>query len=92
MVQAAAAFAVVQGSFSWVAESYGRLAEWASSARRVGSLLQSLDRIETEDAGHGCNVAIVDQQLVRATVPAFSRDFSNVRLFSETARAPSTAP
>jgi putative ATP-binding cassette transporter len=47
MVQAAAAFAVVQGAFSWVADSFGRLAEWAASARRVGSLLHSLDRLET---------------------------------------------
>jgi putative ATP-binding cassette transporter len=48
MVQAAAAFAVVQGAISWVAESFGRLAEWAASARRVGSLLHSLDRVESE--------------------------------------------
>jgi len=46
MVQAAAAFAVVQGAFSWFADNFGRFAEWASSARRVASLVQSLDRMD----------------------------------------------
>jgi putative ATP-binding cassette transporter len=90
MVQAAAAFAVVQGAFSWVADSYGRLAEWASSAKRVGSLLQSLDRIETDDAGCERNAACVEQPVIRA--PAFSRDFANARLLGSTAQASSTGP
>ena len=47
VVQAAAAFVVVQGAFSWFATNYGRLAEWASSAKRVASLLQSLDRLRS---------------------------------------------
>jgi putative ATP-binding cassette transporter len=46
MVQAAAAFVIVQGAFNWIADNYGRMAEWASSARRVASLLVSLDQIE----------------------------------------------
>lgn len=46
MVQAAAAFVIVQGAFNWIADNYGRMAEWASSARRVASLLLSLDQIE----------------------------------------------
>jgi putative ATP-binding cassette transporter len=46
VVQAAAAFVVVQGAFSWLSNNYGRLAEWASSAKRVASLLQSLDRLQ----------------------------------------------
>jgi putative ATP-binding cassette transporter len=46
MVQAAAAFVVVQGAISWFADNFSRFAEWASSARRVASLVQSLDRLD----------------------------------------------
>jgi putative ATP-binding cassette transporter len=46
VVQAAAAFAIVQGAFNWISDSYGRLAEWASSANRVASLLLALDQID----------------------------------------------
>lgn len=46
VVQAAAAFAIVQGAFNWISDSYGRLAEWTSSANRVSSLLLALDQIE----------------------------------------------
>jgi putative ATP-binding cassette transporter len=46
VVQAAAAFAIVQGAFNWIADSYGRLAEWTSSANRVASLLLALDEID----------------------------------------------
>jgi ABC-type uncharacterized transport system fused permease/ATPase subunit len=47
VTQAAAAFAAVQGAFNWLVDNYPRLAEWASSASRVGILLFSLDRLET---------------------------------------------
>jgi ABC-type uncharacterized transport system, permease and ATPase components len=46
VVQAAAAFVVVQGAFSWFTDNYARLAEWAASANRVASLLLALDQIE----------------------------------------------
>jgi vitamin B12/bleomycin/antimicrobial peptide transport system ATP-binding/permease protein len=46
VVQAAAAFVVVQGAFSWFTDNYARLAEWASSANRVASLLLALDEID----------------------------------------------
>jgi putative ATP-binding cassette transporter len=46
VVQAAAAFGVVQGAFNWVTDSYGRIAEWAASANRVASLLLALDQID----------------------------------------------
>ena len=46
VVQAAAAFAIVQGAFNWITDSYGRLAEWTSSANRVASLLLALDQID----------------------------------------------
>jgi putative ATP-binding cassette transporter len=90
MVQAAAAFAVVQGAFSWVAESYGRLAEWASSAKRVGSLLQSLDRVETASGSREREPPCIEQPIVRAPVPAFGRELSDVMLRG-TQRASSTA-
>jgi putative ATP-binding cassette transporter len=45
VVQAAAAFVVVQSAFSWVTDSYGRIAEWLASANRVASLLLALDEI-----------------------------------------------
>jgi vitamin B12/bleomycin/antimicrobial peptide transport system ATP-binding/permease protein len=50
-VQAAAAFVVVQGAFSWFTDNYARLAEWASSANRVASLLLALDEIDRPDRG-----------------------------------------
>ena len=45
VTQAAAAFAAVQGAFNWLVDNYPRLAEWASSASRVGILLLALDRL-----------------------------------------------
>jgi ABC-type uncharacterized transport system fused permease/ATPase subunit len=44
VTQAAAAFLAVQGAFNWVVDNYPRLAEWRSSANRVGILLDSFDR------------------------------------------------
>ena len=49
VVQAAAAFVVVQGAFSWFTDNYARLAEWASSANRVASLLLALDKVDRPD-------------------------------------------
>ena len=49
VVQAAAAFAMVQSSFNWITDSYGRLAEWTASANRVASLLLALDQIDHPD-------------------------------------------
>jgi hypothetical protein len=48
VTQAAAAFAAVQGAFNWLVDNYPRLAEWASSAGRVGVLLFALDRLGPE--------------------------------------------
>ena len=49
VTQAAGAFVAVQGAFNWLVDNYPRLAEWMSSASRVGVLLDALDRL---DAGH----------------------------------------
>lgn len=43
VVQASAAFVVVQGAFNWFTDNYAKLAEWAASANRVASLLLALD-------------------------------------------------
>jgi len=50
VTQAAAAFAAVQGAFNWLVDNYPRLAEWASSASRVGVLLFSLDVLRASEA------------------------------------------
>lgn len=49
VVQAAAAFVVVQGACNWFTDNYARLADWAASANRVASLLLALDRIDQPD-------------------------------------------
>jgi putative ATP-binding cassette transporter len=46
VTQAAAAFMAVQGAFNWLVDNYPRLAEWLSSAYRVGILLDSFDRLD----------------------------------------------
>jgi putative ATP-binding cassette transporter len=46
VVQASAAFVVVQGAFNWFTDNYARLAEWTSSANRVASLLLALDEVD----------------------------------------------
>ena len=45
VTQSAAAFVTVQGAFNWLVDNYPRLAEWMSSAYRVGVLLGTLVRI-----------------------------------------------
>ncbi len=45
LTQAAAAFTLVQGSFNWLVDNYGRVADWVSSLERVGGLLISLDQL-----------------------------------------------
>jgi putative ATP-binding cassette transporter len=44
VVQAAAAFVMVQGAFNWIQDNFGRLADWTSSANRVAYLLLGLDQ------------------------------------------------
>jgi vitamin B12/bleomycin/antimicrobial peptide transport system ATP-binding/permease protein len=51
VTQAAAAFVAVQGAFNWLVDNYPRLAEWMSSARRVGILLNSFDALDEAAAG-----------------------------------------
>jgi putative ATP-binding cassette transporter len=53
VMQAASAFVTVQIAFNWLVDNYPRLADWAASARRVASLLISLERLERSDLGEG---------------------------------------
>jgi putative ATP-binding cassette transporter len=46
VVQAAAAFVVVQGACNWFTDNYTKLSEWAASANRVASLLLALDQVD----------------------------------------------
>ncbi|TIP10407.1 ABC transporter ATP-binding protein/permease [Mesorhizobium sp.] len=46
VMQAASAFAIVQGAFGWLVDNYPRLADWNASARRIASLMRSLDGLE----------------------------------------------
>jgi putative ATP-binding cassette transporter len=55
VMQAASAFTIVQSAFNWLVDNYPRLADWTASARRVSSLMVSLDNLErseeSEDVG-----------------------------------------
>ena len=54
VMQAASAFVIVQTAFSWLVDNYPRFADWTASARRVGSLLSSIDTLErAEESGVG---------------------------------------
>ena len=57
VTQAAAAFAAVQGAFNWLVDNYPRLAEWASSASRVGILLFALDGLTTKRKRRSANAS-----------------------------------
>jgi putative ATP-binding cassette transporter len=54
VMQAASAFVIVQQAFSWLVDNYPRFADWTASARRVASLMVSLDTLDrAEEAGVG---------------------------------------
>ncbi len=46
VMQAASAFAIVQGAFGWLVDNYPRLADWNASAHRIASLMMSIDLLE----------------------------------------------
>ena len=46
VMQAASAFAIVQTAFGWLVDNYPRLADWNACARRIASLMMSLDGLE----------------------------------------------
>lgn len=49
VTQAAAAFATVQSALNWLVDNFQRMADWRSSAIRVGTLLVALDELETAE-------------------------------------------
>jgi vitamin B12/bleomycin/antimicrobial peptide transport system ATP-binding/permease protein len=51
VMQAASAFTIVQAAFNWLVDNYPRLADWTASARRVASLMLSLDALERAESG-----------------------------------------
>lgn len=55
VMQAASAFTIVQAAFGWLVDNYPRLAEWNAGARRISSLMMSLDGLERAEAGDGIN-------------------------------------
>jgi putative ATP-binding cassette transporter len=53
VMQAASAFAIVQTAFSWLVDNYPRFANWSASARRITSLLVSIDALEAAEKKGG---------------------------------------
>jgi putative ATP-binding cassette transporter len=52
VMQAASAFVIVQTAFGWLVDNYPRFANWSANARRIASLIASLDALkEAEKAG-----------------------------------------
>jgi vitamin B12/bleomycin/antimicrobial peptide transport system ATP-binding/permease protein len=49
VMQAASAFTIVQGAFGWLVDHYPSLADWNACARRIASLMMSLDALERGD-------------------------------------------
>src|SRR4051794_38608678 len=49
MMQAASAFVSVQSAFGWLVDNYPRFADWTASARRIASLMVSLDALEAAE-------------------------------------------
>ncbi len=53
VMQAASAFTIVQTAFGWLVDNYPRLADWNACARRISSLMMSLDGLERAERGDG---------------------------------------
>ncbi|MCP4621866.1 MAG: ABC transporter ATP-binding protein/permease [Bradyrhizobium sp.] len=53
VMQAASAFTIVQTAFGWLVDNYPRLADWNACARRIASLMMSLDGLERAEKSDG---------------------------------------
>lgn len=53
VMQAASAFTIVQSAFGWLVDHYPGLADWNACARRIASLMMSLDALERAERGDG---------------------------------------
>jgi putative ATP-binding cassette transporter len=62
VTQAASAFTIVQGAFNWLVDNYPKLADWTASARRVASLMVSLDALEKAETGEGVGRILITRE------------------------------
>lgn len=53
VMQAASAFVIVQAAFGWLVDNYPRFATWTANARRVASLVASIDALERAEKSGG---------------------------------------
>src|SRR5262249_58545572 len=53
VMQAASAFTIVQTAFGWLVDNCPGLADWNACARRIASLMMSLDGLERAERGDG---------------------------------------
>jgi putative ATP-binding cassette transporter len=53
VMQAASAFVIVQAAFGWLVDNYPRFANWSANARRIASLIASLDALEEAEKAGG---------------------------------------
>lgn len=53
VMQAASAFTIVQSAFGWLVDNYPRLADWNACARRIASLMMSIDGLDRAERGDG---------------------------------------
>ena len=53
VMQAASAFVIVQTAFAWLVDNYPRFANWNANARRVASLIASLDALQEAEKSGG---------------------------------------
>lgn len=51
VMQVASAFTIVQAAFSWLVDNFPRVSEWSASARRIASLIFSLNALEQAEKG-----------------------------------------
>jgi putative ATP-binding cassette transporter len=72
VMQAASAFTIVQAAFSLMVEHYPRFADWSASARRVASLMVSLESLERSEMGEGV------ERIERATTGSAALRLSNL--------------
>ena len=72
VMQAASAFVLVQQAFGWLVENFPTFADWSASARRVGSLLLSLDYLRQAEEGEGF------ARIKRDTVPGSAITLRNL--------------
>jgi len=53
VMQAASAFTIVQSALGWLVDNYPRLSDWNACARRIASLMMSLDGLERAEQSDG---------------------------------------